>query len=39
MSYKKLGNYIQVIDDRNKDLNDYPLLGVSVQKRFYYLNC
>lgn len=34
MSYKKLGEYIEVIDDRNKNLNDYPLLGVSVQKRF-----
>lgn len=34
MSYKKLGEYIQVIDDRNRDLLDLPLLGVSVQKVF-----
>ncbi|RRT86402.1 restriction endonuclease subunit S [Empedobacter falsenii] len=34
MSYKKLGEYIEVIDDRNRDLLDLPLLGVSVQKVF-----
>ncbi|MFV0163639.1 restriction endonuclease subunit S [Empedobacter falsenii] len=34
MSYKKLGDYIELIDDRNKGLLDYPLLGVSVQKCF-----
>ncbi|WP_294287224.1 restriction endonuclease subunit S [uncultured Chryseobacterium sp.] len=34
MSYKKLGNYIKLIDNRNRDLSDAPLLGVSVQKRF-----
>lgn len=34
MTYKKLGEYIQVIDDRNRDLLDLPLLGVSVQKVF-----
>ncbi|MGV0958061.1 restriction endonuclease subunit S [Empedobacter falsenii] len=34
MSYKKLGDYIQVVDDRNKELLDLPLLGVSVQKVF-----
>lgn len=34
MSYKKLGKYIKLIDNRNKDLSDAPLLGVSVQKRF-----
>ncbi|MCP1299433.1 restriction endonuclease subunit S [Chryseobacterium sp. S0630] len=34
MSYKRLGNYITLIDNRNRDLSDYPLLGVSVQKRF-----
>lgn len=34
MSYKKLGNYIKLIDNRNKHLSDAPLLGVSVQKRF-----
>src|SRR5690606_7127407 len=28
------GNYIQVVDDRNKELLDLPLLGVSVQKVF-----
>lgn len=34
MGYKKLGDYIQVIDERNKGLLDLPLLGVSVQKVF-----
>ncbi|WCM42360.1 restriction endonuclease subunit S [Flavobacterium sp. CBA20B-1] len=34
MSYKKLGKYITLIDNRNKELSDAPLLGVSVQKRF-----
>ncbi len=34
MSYKKLGKYIKLIDNRNRDLSDAPLLGVSVQKRF-----
>ncbi len=34
MSYKKLGEYIQVIDNRNRELLDLPLLGVSVQKIF-----
>lgn len=34
MSYKKLGEFIQVVDDRNKELLDLPLLGVSVQKVF-----
>lgn len=34
MSYKILGEYIQQVNVRNKDLADYPLLGVSVQKVF-----
>lgn len=34
MIYKRLGDYIQQIDIRNKDFNDYPLLGVSVKKIF-----
>ncbi|HCN51826.1 MAG TPA: hypothetical protein DIT10_22540 [Chryseobacterium sp.] len=34
MSYKRLGSYITLIDNRNRDLSAYPLLGVSVQKRF-----
>jgi len=31
-SYKRLGDYIREVNIRNKDLNDYPLLGVSIQK-------
>ena len=31
-NYKRLGDYIQEVNIRNKDLNNYPLLGVSIQK-------
>lgn len=33
-SYKRLGDYISETNERNSDLNDYPLLGVSIQKMF-----
>jgi len=32
--YKILGNYIQLVDKRNKDLSIFNLLGVSIEKRF-----
>ena len=32
--YKILGNYIQLVDKRNKDLSISNLLGVSIEKRF-----
>lgn len=32
--YKTLGNYIQLVDNRNKDLAISNLLGVSIEKRF-----
>ena len=31
-SYKRLGDYIQEVNIRNKDLKQYPLLGVSIKK-------
>jgi type I restriction enzyme S subunit len=34
MSYKRLGDYIQLVDKRNKDLAVTNLLGVSIQKKF-----
>ncbi len=34
MSYKRLGDYIQLVDNRNKDLAVTNLLGVSIQKKF-----
>jgi len=34
MSYKRLGDYIQLVDNRNKDLEVTNLLGVSIQKKF-----
>ena len=33
--YKKLGNYIQIVDERNRDLQDLPLMGLSVKKIFF----
>ena len=33
-SYKRLGDYIQLVDNRNKDLAVINLLGVSIQKKF-----
>ncbi len=34
MSYKRLGDYIQLVDNKNKDLAVSNLLGVSIQKKF-----
>ncbi len=34
MSYKRLGNYIRLVDKRNTDLSVKNLLGVSIQKKF-----
>jgi len=34
MSYKRLGDYIQLVDNRNTDLAISNLLGVSIQKKF-----
>lgn len=31
-SYKRLGDYIQEVNIRNRDLNNIPLLGVSIKK-------
>ena len=32
--YKILGNYIRLVDERNKDLSVTKLLGVSISKKF-----
>lgn len=34
MSSKRLGDYIQLVDNRSKDLRVTNLLGVSIQKKF-----
>ena len=34
MSYKRLGDYIQLVNNKNKDLSVSNLLGVSIQKKF-----
>lgn len=33
-NYKILGNYIQLVDERNKGLNVKQLLGLSISKQF-----
>ena len=32
--YKRLGDYIQLVSGRNSELNDVPLMGLSIQKKF-----
>jgi type I restriction enzyme S subunit len=34
-NYKPLGKYIQLVDERNTDLLDLPLMGLSVSKVFF----
>ena len=34
MSYKRLGDYIQLVDNRNKDLMVTNLLGINITKNF-----
>jgi len=34
MSYKRIGNYIQLVDNRNKDLAVTNLLGINITKNF-----
>lgn len=34
MSYKRLGDYIQQVNVRNSDLEDLPLMGLSITKEF-----
>ncbi|MEA4936681.1 hypothetical protein SDC9_67849 [bioreactor metagenome] len=33
-NYKRLGDYIQLVDERNTDLEDLPLMGLSISKQF-----
>ncbi len=34
MSYKRIGDYIQLVDNRNKDLSVTNLLGINITKNF-----
>jgi type I restriction enzyme, S subunit len=34
-SYKVLGPYIQLVDERNSGLEDLPLMGLSISKQFF----
>ena len=36
--YKILGNYIRLVDERNKNLAVTKLLGVSISKKIYSFN-
>lgn len=33
-NYKRLGNFIQQVEGRNSELQDIPLMGLSIQKKF-----
>ncbi len=33
-NYKPIGDYIQLVDNRNKELKDLPLVGVTINKKF-----
>jgi len=33
-NYKPIGDFIQLVDNRNKELKDLPLIGVTVNKKF-----
>ena len=33
-NYNPIGKYIQLVDNRNSELNDIPLVGVSIKKKF-----
>ncbi|RXK06461.1 restriction endonuclease subunit S [Halarcobacter bivalviorum] len=33
-NYKPIGDYIQIVDNRNKELKDLPLVGVTINKKF-----
>ena len=33
-NYKKIGDFIQLVDKRNIELKDIPLVGVSINKKF-----
>ncbi|MGI6572966.1 MAG: restriction endonuclease subunit S [Fermentimonas sp.] len=33
-NYRRLGDYIQQVDERNSKLEDLPLMGLSIQKKF-----
>lgn len=32
--YKRIGDYVQLVDERNRDLQDLPLMGLSITKKF-----
>lgn len=34
-NYKRIGDYIQLFDERNRDLEELPLMGLSVTKKFF----
>jgi type I restriction enzyme S subunit len=33
-NYKKIGDYVNLVEERNKDLQELPLIGLSITKQF-----
>jgi len=33
-NYKPIGNYVNLVEERNKELQDLPLIGLSITKKF-----
>jgi len=33
-NYKPIGNYVNLVGERNKELQDLPLIGLSITKKF-----
>jgi len=33
-NYKPIGDYVNLVEERNKELQDLPLVGLSIQKKF-----
>ena len=38
-NYKRIGNYIRLVDERNKGLKVNRLLGLSITKEFIVFGC
>jgi type I restriction enzyme S subunit len=34
LNYKPIGDYVNLVEERNKDLQDLPLIGLSITKQF-----
>lgn len=34
LNYKPIGDYVNLVEERNKELQDLPLIGLSITKQF-----